>query len=202
MPALSDKQMNKQNELATALLENTRAFIYHYDIKLEINPSAIDEACANHSVLFAEAGIRVSDAKESLERTKLLVKEVRSALDADIRNNPDEYGLEKLTEAALNSVIERDKSIIGLEKARIKIELSVNLLSNFLSAFEHRRSMLNNIVTLIQTGTYQYSRESGEGIRNSYRDAIAKKANIEDRPTSKGAVQKKIRKVIKKGRSN
>jgi hypothetical protein len=93
-------------------------------------------------------------ANESHRRDffKARLEQVKAEVELDIRDNPKEWGIEKVTEASVRALVECDE---GVEKARNAFFQASRNLNNALSAklaMEQRKSMLENIVKVYQTG--------------------------------------------------
>ena len=116
---------------------------------LRINLGALGQCCAEQAVHYAEAARYASAAGATAERAKLARDRVRAETDLRVRAaDPSAYGLSKYTESSISAVVATQEEVKESEDYYIQALEDSNLWSGLVSAFEHRRSMLNNEVKL------------------------------------------------------
>jgi hypothetical protein len=94
-----------------------------------------------YSRKLAEAKLERDLHKEALEFT-------RADLDRKIREDPDKYGLVKVTESALSSTILLNEKYQEKSSNFHDANFEVNLLQGVVNAVEQRKSALENLVRL------------------------------------------------------
>jgi hypothetical protein len=134
-----------------------------YDDILSIDETLLDEEWIKQPKLFykhacrlAETRTRVDDIKNQLEIQKTEVENVKAHLDMSIRNNPEEYNISgKVTEAAIKNVVsvqpecKRAIDVYNeLQKELIQAKNDSDVLQALVSALDHKKTALENLVKL------------------------------------------------------
>ena len=122
-----------------------------YAGELDLSSSLIEDICNSHSLTYYGVIQNSVQAKRLLKRAELLVKNIKAELGLKIRKERDEQGL-KTTEGSLQELIDSNLSAQEARDIRSECELLDYEITMLISAFEHRRSMINNRVTLAGFG--------------------------------------------------
>lgn len=116
--------------------------------KVPIDRTRLDEECAGQAVLYGEIGEFVAELKRDARVSKDFVDQERSRLRKEIRENPQNYGISKLTESALEDAfttnVDYRKALTAYAEAQYLADCAVTLLT----AAEERKSMIKDAVTL------------------------------------------------------
>lgn len=125
----------------------------NYEKDIAIEPDALDvcwleqpnlmRKYTRHSALMQK---RVDEAKEKLEL-------VKAELDKEIRSNPSEYDLEKVTENVILATILVQEKYQTATTEFIEAKFELNVAKGAVDAVEHRKAALENLVRLY-TGNY------------------------------------------------
>ena len=107
------------------------------DLELLDQPTLV----IRYSILLAEAKQEQALAKENLELSK-------AEIDLDIRDNPNKYELQKVTEAAITNVILLEEDYQKAQARFNKATFEVNVLQGAVYAVNDRKSSLENLVKL------------------------------------------------------
>jgi hypothetical protein len=107
------------------------------DVELVEQPSLMEK----YSYKLAEAKLARDIAKEELELKK-------AEINLDIRDNPDDYKLEKVTDKAVEACILMEDEYKEAIKALNEANFEVNVLQGVVNAIEHRKAALEKLVTL------------------------------------------------------
>jgi hypothetical protein len=83
----------------------------------------------------------MNKAKEKLEF-------VEAELDREIRSNPVEHGLEKVTESTVKHVIIVSHTYVDAKERYINARYEYSVAKGAVTAFQHRKNALENLVTL------------------------------------------------------
>ena len=156
----------------------TRDKIKKLSKKLNIDPYALHTQCAGQAVLFEEAGALASKLRAKSYQAKLNLEAVKAQSALTIRENPDAYSV-KLTEASLGSLVLLDKKVKEAQVVWVNADRLYNECMTLQSAFEHRRSMLNNEVTLFNLNYWSVEDPSVEP-RKHRQERIAKGRSKKD----------------------
>ncbi len=120
--------------------------------KLKIRTGELEREFSEHSEIYADVGTFFSETVELCELSKLYLKIARSKVELYIRKNPAKYIEGSKTEKSIAAAIEIDTRIIKAEKLRIRVLGLQKRVEAVKDAYDHRRSMLNNIQELILAG--------------------------------------------------
>lgn len=119
-----------------------------YKRDMSIDPNALDvEWCeqANLLMRYCEA-VAVEKANVgALEERKAVVS---AEVAQNMRLNPREYGLEKMTEAAIPSLLTQDERIQSVNQDLAKARFRLEILQGAVRSIEHRKSALEYMVQL------------------------------------------------------
>jgi len=120
----------------------------NYSEDLAIDPHALDEEWLRQPVLYAQYSSLLSDAQKTRDYIKEKLEVKRSELDKDIRQNPEKYGVPKITESVVaNTILSLDDyRKVGQEV--IEATYEYNMLQNAINALEHKKRALENLVRL------------------------------------------------------
>lgn len=119
-----------------------------YEDDMYIDENALDvefldqpAKVVKYARLLAEARRDKDLAKEALDLTK-------AEINLDIRDNPEKYGLTKITVDAVEACILMEKRYEEAVKEYNDANYEVNVLQGVVNALEHRKSALENLVKL------------------------------------------------------
>ncbi len=97
-----------------------------------------------------------NDLKIEVERKKEKIDELKAKLDLEIRKDPDEYDLDKITEPAIESAIKSNREykkaleeMYELKKDLNEAQSRANRLYSCVASMEQRKTALENLVKLI-----------------------------------------------------
>jgi len=158
---------------------------------LKINLNALHEDMAEHSSLVEKVGNLLATAKLNVAKVKINRDLRRAEIGLRIRANPETFSLTKATEGAINQCVEVETKQYDLELAEhTNVRDKLEALA---TAFEHRRSMLNNEVSLFNAsywGTSDVSGGAKEEKNSGMIDKIRKVRGGED--IVKGGIRHRI----------
>lgn len=119
-----------------------------YESDMYIDESALDvellgqaSLMAKYTRMTAQAQLDRDLAKEDLELT-------RAKLDLAIRDDPESYGLGKVTETAINNVILINDDYRAKLKDYHDANFEYNALQGTVRSIDHKKSALENLVRL------------------------------------------------------
>ena len=116
--------------------------------RLAINLQNLHLDVAEHAVFYAEIASEGAELKAVAARWKINLDIARAEASAEIRANPAQFGLEKTTEAAIQAALTTHADVLKAQDAYLDAQSEYDEVSAIVTAFEHRRSMLNNEVQL------------------------------------------------------
>jgi len=141
---------------------------------ITIDVNALVDECAIQPYYYAVVGKMLADAKIAL---KVLVNEAelqRCVVESEIRNNPSEFDVGKVTEKSVATAVAVNKNVLLSKASLVKAEADMHAAQVLSNAFEQRKAMLKGEVELFTNQLYNETnirnKEMGE-----FRDEIARK---------------------------
>ena len=120
----------------------------NYEEEMHIDENALDVEFLEQPALMVKYSTKLAEARLEKDLAKEELDIVKSDLDLDIRDNPENYDLKKVTEGAITSLILTDEKYIKAQKRFNEANYEVNVLFGVVSAIEARKSALENLVKL------------------------------------------------------
>lgn len=140
-----------------------------------IDLTMLDKEWMEHSKIFLHFSLKVTKSTRKVAEAKAKLDLVRGELARKIRFDPDKYGLDKATEAAISNIIPtRKKYKKYLRLLNDAIE-NHNCLQDIVTALDHRRRGLERLVQLHGSSYFSEPRALDERSK-IVADRIAKKS--------------------------
>ena len=117
-------------------------------VDLTIDPMRLEEEWKRHPALYKDIADSAVEAQEIFDIAKSKLDLVEAELDDDIRQNPDEYDLVKVTETSVKSKILQDPKYKAAQSALIDARKNLGLAKAAVDAFEHKKRALTLLVEL------------------------------------------------------
>ena len=115
---------------------------------VEIDPENLDREWVRQASLFGRYCELLADAHRQLDLKKEKLVMVDAKLGLEIRTNPNKYGLDKVTEAGVNSILVLQEEHKELEKELIDLRYDVEVLTGAVRSLDQKKSALENLVRL------------------------------------------------------
>jgi len=119
-----------------------------YEQDMYIDESALDVELVEQPTLMARYSRLLAEARRDKDLSKEALELIKAEIDLDIRDHPDKYNLVKVTENAIGNCILMEDDYKKAQKAYHDANYEVNVLQGVVSALEHRKSALENMVKL------------------------------------------------------
>ena len=133
----------------------------NFENDLGIDKYKLDEECVTHSALYYRYSELAANAKNQVGILADDLKLKMGVADIEIRNRLTKDEI-KFTEAVIRAEVEKNKTIIELREELRQAELNLARLQAGVSAFEHRKSQLDNLVRLYCAGYFSTPMNSGK----------------------------------------
>jgi len=146
--------------------------------EIKINRFKLEEECERHVSLYHYYSSERAKAKADLDEANDKLKLTTAEADQTIRTNWNEDKNGKKTEGAISNMIETDEEIIELKENIRAVQKNLYILEAATYALDHRKSMLDNLVTLLVKGFY--SAPNGgrkEGVSEQVQSEVRKGLN-------------------------
>lgn len=132
---------------------------------IEINELELDKEWIKQPKMYLEHAAKLADARAEMDEAKSALTLVEAEMDLKIRNNPERYEIEKITEKTVQTTIITSARYKETQKEFFEAKHKVDLLSAVVDALEHRKKALENLVHLHCAGYFAEPRanEAGRG---------------------------------------
>ncbi len=125
-------------------------------IELDIHPdpNRLDEEWVGQPRLRFRYGQELAEARRTLAQAKAELDVVEAELSLRVRAKPDEYDLEKVTEAVVSATVEVQPKRKRARQAVVDAQHEVDVLDAAVSAIDHRKKALEDLVQLHLAGYF------------------------------------------------
>lgn len=127
---------------------------FNYNDEMFIDDSALDVEWLNQPELMRKMTKRQAKAQERYELAEENVSYVYATLDKEIRDDPDKFDIDKITEPAVRSAILINEKYTEAKKNAIRLKFQYNTYKGMVEACGHRKEALVNMVKLFLGGYF------------------------------------------------
>lgn len=120
----------------------------NYEQDLKIDETALDIECLDQAILMMRYSKELARAEKRVSNIKEELSVERAELDKDIRSNPDTFGIEKITESAINNCIILQDDYKAIQKKLIDAQYEAKMIKGAVDAVQQRKDMLQELVKL------------------------------------------------------
>jgi len=118
------------------------------DDLLNMDEHNLDEMWLNQPRLYHKYAKKLANAKQHLEEEKAELELCKAELDRDIRSEPGQFNLEKITENVVSSTIIIQDKYQQRQAEVIDLKHQVDILQAAVTTLDHRKRALENLVSL------------------------------------------------------
>jgi len=130
----------------------SKAINYEDDVK--IDPDALDVEWLRQSELMGIYGKHQAQTRNEMDNAKELIDVTKAKLDFAIRNDPEKYGLAKVTESAIQSAILLQEEYRENNEAYANARYENDVALSVVRAIEQKKTALENLVRLLQSSYF------------------------------------------------
>ena len=120
----------------------------NYEQDIQIDDTALDIEWLEQPSLMFKYARNAANARKTLDITKENLDVVRAGLDKLIRESPSTYGVDKITEGAIQAVILTQDKYKAANKAFLDAKYDVDIAQAAVIAISQRKDALENLVRL------------------------------------------------------
>lgn len=113
-----------------------------------IDKSALDEEWSGQPELYNEYAVKLANAKRNLEFRKSQLNVIKAKVALDIRRNPSDYGIPRVTDKIVESLVTVDPKVQKVARLLAKAHHSVDIIQAAVTALDHRKKALEGLVSL------------------------------------------------------
>jgi len=125
-----------------------------FESDIKFNKYQLDEVCEKHASVYWYWANKLAEAKNALGDSEDKIKLVLAQREMFIRNNWDDSVQGKKTEDGVKATVASNNDVMEARKEVVNNQHEVNTLIAAVSAFEHRKGMIDNEVKLLIGGFY------------------------------------------------
>lgn len=145
---------------------------------LKINKFKLEDACEEQPSLYMYYAEEYAKKKAEKDNYDDKLDFISSKVEMEIRENPPD-GL-KVTESTIKSLLSTDKRIIEIKEKLRAVKEDLYHLDAVVKALEHRKSELNNLVSLYIAGYYSMPSGKRQTPNDKARNKIRQNLNRKD----------------------
>ena len=146
----------------------------NFEEMVSINKYHLPEECEKHAGYYHTIADAYADAKAELDEANDKLKLMLSEADGRIRDKLTAAGT-KFTEAVITSLVASDDDVLEMKEELRTKQKNVYTLEAARSAMEHRKSMLDNLTTLLVKGFYAAPNGGAKEITTEEQDRALRK---------------------------
>jgi hypothetical protein len=120
----------------------------NYESDIRLDETALDVEWHGQASLMMKYGRHAADCRMNLDLAKERLDFVRAEIDKEIRQNPKQYQIEKITEATIQNIIITQTKYMEAEEKVIYAKYELDIASAAVRAIDARKDALENLVRL------------------------------------------------------
>jgi hypothetical protein len=159
--------------------------------ELEIDPDFLDVCLINQAPLLYKYSKMLEDAREQLDILKNQLNLLRSDIAAEIRKAPDKYGLEKITDKAIDLCVDSDDEYQDLYKQYLKQRHEVGVFQSAVFSINQRKESLENLVRLF--GSKYFSSPYVGDVDLTERSKLFEQKRLKNKKSANEKIKSKLR---------
>lgn len=130
-------------------MEKTEGEYLNYEEDVAIDSTALDVEWLQQPDLMRKYAKHAADMKREMDDAKERQEMVRASMDLQIRNDPARFGLDKITEGAIQSTIIQDPQYTAATNKYSAAKYEYEVASAVVRAIDQRKAALENLVRLL-----------------------------------------------------
>lgn len=130
-----------------------------------IDELKLDRECVRLPTDYLKFAHAAADAKRAVDELKLELDTVEAEVSNSVRLAPDHYGVEKVTESAINSAVAASPKVRKAQRALIEAKHASEVRQAVVWALEHKKRTLTLLVELHGMGYFASPKVSEKGKR-------------------------------------
>jgi len=120
----------------------------NYEADIRIDETALDFEWIDQPVKMMQYGSHAAAMKNALDKAKEALDFTKAELDNEIRSDPEKFGLEKVTDKAIEATILLQERYKKVSESYLNAKFESDVAFAAVKAFEQRKDALENLVRL------------------------------------------------------
>jgi hypothetical protein len=129
---------------------------------LEIDPLRLDQEWVDQPRLFHSYALKMANADAKVDAAKGQLDLAKAVVEKAIRDNPEEFGLEKVTESAIAACVIQQEDYQDALKLLNMLRHKASVLKVAVTALDQRKKALEKLVDLHGQDYFSTPRAKGE----------------------------------------
>ena len=145
----------------------------------ELDETRLDEHWIEQPRIMFKAMKDLADAKLAVDEAKTHLQVVEAETSKEVRSDPVEYGIEKVTEKAITECLVSSEPVVEATASLQEKKHHADICQAMVTALDHRKKALEKLVDLhgqSYFATPQASGESGKKMREVEKKSVRKKS--------------------------
>jgi len=127
---------------------------YDWTRDIRIDPNNILKSMWQQTDLFAKYAKVFADCQSRKLSLSRKIKLLESDIELEIRQDPSNFGIEDVKEAAIKAAVQQDRRIREIGDELEEVQKGLNVWTQAIAGMEHRRSMLKYMTELISKNVW------------------------------------------------
>ena len=119
-----------------------------YERDVTIDGNALEVEWLDQAKRVLDYSRHSAECQKEVSILKDALKETKARIGKDVRANPSEYNIEKVTNDTVEEAVLLDKDYKKAQKELIEAEFEAEIAKGAVEAFRHRKGALENLVQL------------------------------------------------------
>ena len=120
----------------------------NYEDDIRIDEEMLDVEWIEQPTLFLKYASHLANTQRDLDDVKQKLDIMKAELDIEIRKNPSQFGIEKITEGAIQSAVLTNTGYQAMYEALLDTKYENDMAKNAVQAMNMRKDALENLVRL------------------------------------------------------
>lgn len=147
---------------------------------VQIDKYRLDKECVRLPGDYLKWSTRSADLKRDLDEATAQVKVVQAEMSETVRSNPEDFNIEKVTEAAIAAAVLQSSTVQKAQAKVREIQHELDLSQAVVWALEHKKRSLTLLVELHGAGYFSDVKPSERGSESVKKSRKDRKEDRED----------------------
>lgn len=147
-----------------------------YVADIRIDPTALDVEWLRQADLMRKYATHAAATKMAMDDAKERLDVVKAQLDRDIRKDPSQFGLDKVTETAVQSTILLQEAYTQGNQAWSEARYENDIANAAVRAIDQKKTALENLVRLL-TASYFAGPQAPRDVAREWQERNERRAN-------------------------
>ena len=114
----------------------------------QIDADNLDKEWMKQPMLYSKYAKALADARREMDEAKNVLEVTKAEVSLVVRQNPENFGLAKITEASLSQVVDCSDKVKSAVSNHIEARHHHEVLQAAIGAMDHKKKALESLVSL------------------------------------------------------